>query len=67
MSKLQSSSLQVSQSGSAYFASKGLANDKQQAPILGAVSAALHIRNVAKAYGVCVLCVTVLLTIRLVD
>jgi fructose-bisphosphate aldolase class II len=44
--------LQVSQGGSAYYAGKGLANDKQQASILGAVAAALHIRTVAKAYGV---------------
>jgi len=44
--------LQVSQGGSAYFAGKGLANDKQQASIAGAVSAAHHIRTVAKAYGV---------------
>ena len=44
--------LQVSQGGSAYFAGKGLANDKQQASIAGAVAAALHIRTVSKAYGV---------------
>ncbi|KAH6873682.1 fructose-bisphosphate aldolase [Coprinopsis sp. MPI-PUGE-AT-0042] len=44
--------LQVSQGGAAYFAGKGLANDKQQASIAGAVSAALHIRNVAPLYGV---------------
>ncbi|KAH7930362.1 hypothetical protein BV22DRAFT_1028595 [Leucogyrophana mollusca] len=44
--------LQVSQGGSAYFAGKGLANDKQQASILGAVAAAHHIRTVAKEYGV---------------
>lgn len=44
--------LQVSQGGSAYFAGKGLANDKQQASIAGAISAALHIRTVSKAYGV---------------
>ncbi|KAG2355812.1 hypothetical protein BDR07DRAFT_1425081 [Suillus spraguei] len=44
--------LQVSQGGSAYYAGKGLANDKQQASILGAVAAAHHIRTVAKAYGV---------------
>lgn len=43
--------LQVSQGGSAYFAGKGLANDKQQASITGAVAAAYHIRTVAKAYG----------------
>jgi len=35
--------LQVSQGGSAYFAGKGLANDKQQASIIGAVAAAHHI------------------------
>ncbi|KAG7096445.1 hypothetical protein E1B28_003881 [Marasmius oreades] len=44
--------LQVSQGGAAYFAGKGLANDKQQASIAGAVAAAHHIRTVAKAYGV---------------
>ncbi|KAF9442490.1 hypothetical protein P691DRAFT_779382 [Macrolepiota fuliginosa MF-IS2] len=44
--------IQVSQGGAAYFAGKGLANDKQQASILGAVSAAHHTRLVAKAYGV---------------
>ena len=43
--------LQVSQGGSAYFAGKGIANDKQQASITGAVAAAYHIRTVAKAYG----------------
>ncbi|KAJ7477261.1 hypothetical protein B0H11DRAFT_2030463 [Mycena galericulata] len=44
--------IQVSQGGSAYFAGKGLANDKQQASIVGAVAAAHHVRSVAKAYGV---------------
>ncbi|KAI0342744.1 fructose-bisphosphate aldolase [Trametopsis cervina] len=44
--------IQVSQGGSAYFAGKGLANDKQQASILGAVAAAHHVRTVAKEYGV---------------
>ncbi|KAH7902947.1 hypothetical protein BJ138DRAFT_1021342, partial [Hygrophoropsis aurantiaca] len=44
--------LQVSQGGSAYFAGKGLANDQQQASILGAQTAAYHIRTVAAAYGV---------------
>ncbi|KAJ7283258.1 hypothetical protein C8J57DRAFT_731117 [Mycena rebaudengoi] len=44
--------IQVSQGGSAYFAGKGLANDKQQASITGAVAAAHHVRTVAKAYGV---------------
>jgi fructose-bisphosphate aldolase class II len=44
--------LQVSQGGAAYFAGKGLANDQQQASITGAIAAALHIRTVAKSYGV---------------
>ena len=44
--------IQVSQGGSAYFAGKGLANDKQQASIIGAVTAAHHVRLVSKAYGV---------------
>ncbi|EGO01463.1 hypothetical protein SERLA73DRAFT_131728 [Serpula lacrymans var. lacrymans S7.3] len=44
--------IQVSQGGSAYFAGKGLANDKQQASVTGAVAAALHIRTVSKSYGV---------------
>ncbi|KIJ70618.1 hypothetical protein HYDPIDRAFT_77371 [Hydnomerulius pinastri MD-312] len=44
--------IQVSQGGSAYFAGKGLANDNQQASIIGAVAAAQHVRAVAKEYGV---------------
>lgn len=44
--------IQVSQGGAAYFAGKGLANDKQQASIAGAIAAAQHVRLVAKAYGV---------------
>ncbi|KAL1747993.1 hypothetical protein HDZ31DRAFT_60699 [Schizophyllum fasciatum] len=44
--------VQVSQGGAAYFAGKGLANDKQQASIRGAVAAAHHVRIVAKDYGI---------------
>ncbi|KAL1666023.1 hypothetical protein GGF50DRAFT_113542 [Schizophyllum commune] len=44
--------IQVSQGGAAYFAGKGLANDKQQASIRGAVAAAHHVRIVAKDYGI---------------
>jgi len=44
--------LQVSQGGAAFFAGKGIANDKQQASILGAVACAHHVRTVAKAYGI---------------
>lgn len=44
--------IQVSQGGAAYFAGKGLPNDKQQASITGAIAAAHHVRIVAKQYGV---------------
>ncbi|CEQ39940.1 SPOSA6832_01523 [Sporobolomyces salmonicolor] len=44
--------LQVSQGGAAYFAGKGVANDKQQASIAGAVAAAHYIRAIAPIYGV---------------
>jgi len=44
--------IQVSQGGAAFFAGKGIANDKQQASILGAVACAQHVRTVAKAYGI---------------
>ncbi|KAF8307166.1 fructose-bisphosphate aldolase [Clavulina sp. PMI_390] len=44
--------IQASQGGSAYFAGKGLANGKQEASIAGAVACAMHVRTVAKAYGV---------------
>ncbi|OMJ17338.1 Fructose-bisphosphate aldolase 1 [Smittium culicis] len=44
--------LQVSHGGSAYFAGKGVKNDKDQASIIGAVAAAHHIRTVASTYGV---------------
>jgi len=43
--------LQLSQGGSAFYAGKGLSNDGQRASILGAVSAAHHVRAVAKDYG----------------
>jgi len=44
--------LQVSQGGAAFFAGKGLPNDKQQASIAGAVAAAQHVRSVAHLYGI---------------
>ncbi|EJF57839.1 fructose-bisphosphate aldolase [Dichomitus squalens LYAD-421 SS1] len=44
--------IQVSQGGAAFFAGKGLPNDKQQASIAGAIAAAHHVRTVAKEYGV---------------
>ncbi|PWN35419.1 putative FBA1-fructose-bisphosphate aldolase [Meira miltonrushii] len=44
--------LQVSQGGAAFFAGKGVANDKQQASIAGATAAAHFIRAIAPTYGV---------------
>lgn len=44
--------VQLSNGGAAFYAGKGLSNEGQQAAILGAVSAALHVDTVAKAYGI---------------
>jgi fructose-bisphosphate aldolase class II len=44
--------VQVSNGGAAFFAGKGMSNEGQKAAILGGVSAALHVHNVAEAYGV---------------
>ncbi len=44
--------IQFSNGGAQFFAGKGLANDKQQASIAGAVSGAQHVRQMAEAYGV---------------
>ncbi len=44
--------IQLSNGGASFFAGKGLSNDNQQASILGGISAAHHIHNVAKYYEV---------------
>jgi fructose-bisphosphate aldolase class II len=44
--------IQFSNGGGAFYAGKGLANDKQQASIIGSVSGAHHIHMVAESYGV---------------
>ncbi|KAI4093149.1 MAG: hypothetical protein L6R37_007435 [Teloschistes peruensis] len=44
--------LQMSQGGAAYFAGKGVANDKQQASIAGAVAGAQYIRSIASSYDI---------------
>jgi fructose-bisphosphate aldolase, class II len=44
--------IQFSNGGAQFIAGKGMPNDKLQANILGGISGALHIHNVAKAYGV---------------
>ncbi len=44
--------IQFSNGGAAFFAGKGLSNDGQKAAIAGGVSGALHVHEMAKAYGV---------------
>lgn len=44
--------IQFSNGGAQFIAGKGMSNDNLQANILGGISGALHIHNVAKAYGV---------------
>ncbi|CAG8535495.1 8575_t:CDS:2 [Ambispora gerdemannii] len=44
--------IQLSQGGSQFYAGKGLSNEGQRASIVGAISAANHIRHVAKEYGI---------------
>jgi fructose-bisphosphate aldolase, class II len=44
--------IQFSNGGAQFFAGKGLANDKQQASIAGAISGAHHVHLMAEAYGV---------------
>ncbi|PWJ45011.1 class II fructose-bisphosphate aldolase [Sediminitomix flava] len=44
--------IQLSNGGAQFYAGKGLSNDGQKAAIIGAVSAAKHVHEVAEAYGV---------------
>jgi fructose-bisphosphate aldolase class II len=44
--------VQFSNGGAAFYAGKALSNDGQKAAIAGAVSGALHVHNLAEAYGV---------------
>ena len=47
--------IQFSNGGAAFYAGKGLSNEGQAAAISGAISAAHHIRLLAKVYGVSVI------------
>ena len=47
--------IQFSNGGAQFFAGKGLSNDNQKAAVLGAISGAMHVHAMAKAYGVTVL------------
>jgi fructose-bisphosphate aldolase, class II len=44
--------IQFSHGGAAFYAGKGLSNEGQKASILGGISGALHVHQVAEAYGV---------------
>jgi len=44
--------VQFSNGGAIFIAGKGLKNENEKAAILGSISGALHIHNVAEAYGV---------------
>lgn len=44
--------IQFSNGGGAYYAGKGLSNEKEKAAILGTVSGARHVHLVAEAYGI---------------
>ncbi|NEN22534.1 class II fructose-bisphosphate aldolase [Cryomorpha ignava] len=44
--------IQFSNGGAHFFAGKGLSNENQKAAVAGGVSGALHVHEMAKAYGV---------------
>jgi len=44
--------IQFSNGGAVFMAGKSLSNDGQQCAIAGGVSGAMHVHNMAKAYGV---------------
>ncbi len=46
--------IQLSNGGASFYAGKDLPNDKQQSAIAGAVSAAIHVHELAAIYGVAV-------------
>ncbi len=47
--------IQLSNGGATFYAGKSLNNDKQQAAVVGCISAATHVHALAKMYGVTVL------------
>jgi fructose-bisphosphate aldolase class II len=44
--------IQFSNGGASFFAGKGISNDGQKAAILGGISGAMHVHQVAEAYGI---------------
>ena len=47
--------IQLSNGGAQFYAGKSISNENQEASILGAISAAQHVHQLAEAYGVCVI------------
>ena len=47
--------IQLSNGGASFYAGKSLDNSQQQAAVVGAISAAIHVHTVAKLYGVSVI------------
>ena len=47
--------VQLSNGGAHFYAGKSLSNERQQAAVVGAVSAATHVHTLAKMYGVTVI------------
>ncbi|MBX9852809.1 MAG: class II fructose-bisphosphate aldolase, partial [Cytophagaceae bacterium] len=47
--------IQLSNGGAQFYAGKSLPNDKQQASIAGAISAAYHVHQISELYGVAVI------------
>ena len=44
--------IQLSNGGAAFYAGKGISNENQEAAIMGGISAALHVHNMAEIYGI---------------
>jgi len=47
--------IQFSNGGASFYAGKGLSNENEKAAVLGAISGAMHVHNMAKSYGVAVI------------
>lgn len=47
--------IQFSNGGASFFAGKSLSNEDQQSAVLGAISGAMHVHTLSKAYGVTVI------------
>jgi len=44
--------IQLSNGGASFYAGKSISNDNQHAAVLGGISAALHVHNLAEHYGI---------------